>query len=137
MQGLTRGNPLDRFGQPPSGSGNPAAASATVGWVAHDRVSYMLEMNPYLMGSAGMQFQPEQVKHLEAGHHARFRPGRPAPRGYHHSLTILRVPSDAGVYAGGAVEMAPHQGGVTAAYPPGRQRGTESTMRQVGLGDQH
>jgi len=73
-------------------AGNPAAAASVVNRIADQRMPHMLQMDPDLMGSAGVQFQPEQIDHIEAGRHESVGPGGAAAGYDRHALSILGVP---------------------------------------------
>ena len=80
VKGLTRSNPLERLGEPPGASRDPAAAPATIRRVTNYGVAYVLQMDPDLVGSSGMQLEPEQVDHFESGHDSGIGPRRPPLR---------------------------------------------------------
>jgi hypothetical protein len=48
---------------------DPPAPSAAVHWIAHDRVSYVLQMNPDLVSPAGVQLEPQEVEAFELRNH--------------------------------------------------------------------
>ena len=73
-------------------AGNPAAAASVVNRIADHRMPHMLQMDPDLMGSAGVQFQPEQIDHLEASRHESVGPGGAAAGYDRHALSVLGVP---------------------------------------------
>ena len=78
VEGLSGSSTSDEVGATSVRAGDPAAPTPAVYRVPHDGVSHMLQVNPDLMGPAGVQLQSEQVHALESRHHRRFGPGGPA-----------------------------------------------------------
>ena len=107
--------------------------------IAHDGMPDVLEVDPDLVGAAGVQLEPEQVRHAEPAPRRRRRSGRRGPPGDHgHALPVLRVPGERGLdHRRALVEVAPGQRGVGAADPPRRDRGAQPPVGQVGLGHDH
>ena len=138
MKGLARGHPVQHLGRAPASSRDPAAASTPIHRVPYHGVPNVLQMNPDLVGSAGMQLQPEQVYHIEAGNDARLGPGHPTEGRDAHALPVLGMPCDRCLDPGWTgVEMAPRQSGVAPAHPAGGQGSTQAPVGQIGLGHQH
>lgn len=75
MEGLARGRGIDAFRQISARPGNPARPAPGIDRIAHDRVSNMLEVDPDLMGSAGVEIGPDEVCHAEPGQDAEVGPG--------------------------------------------------------------
>jgi len=71
---------LEHFGTPSSRTGDPPASSAGVRRVADQRVSDMLQVDPDLVGSPGMQLDPEQIRYLEPSDHGGIGPGHSPKR---------------------------------------------------------
>ena len=58
MESLTRGRRFEQHGGPPTRTGNPAAAAAGIYRVAYDGVTDVLQVDPDLVGTAGMELEP-------------------------------------------------------------------------------
>ena len=71
---------LQRLGRASRGARDAPAPPAPVDRIADDRVSDQLEVDPDLVGAAGVKLQPKQVRHAEAGHDEGVGPRRPARR---------------------------------------------------------
>jgi len=119
-------------------AGNPTAAASVVNRIADHRVPHVLQMHPDLMGSAGVQLQPEQVDHIEAGRHKGIGPGG-AGAGYdRHALSVLGVPPNRSFDdERTGVEVSPGQGGVSPANPSSGDGRPQPPVGQISLGDQH
>ena len=78
VEGLSWRSPSDEVGSTTVRTGDPAAPTTAIYRVAHDWVAHMLQVNPDLVGSAGVQLQAQQVDALESRHHRRLGPGGPA-----------------------------------------------------------
>ena len=119
-------------------TGNSTAPASAVNRIADHRVSHMLQMDPDLMGSAGVQFQPEQIDHIEAGRHKGVGPGG-AGAGYdRHALSVLGVPPNRSFDdERTGVEVPPGQRGVSPANPSSGDGRPKPSVGQISLGDQH
>ena len=73
-------------------TGNPTAPASAVDRIADHRVTHMLQVNSDLMGSAGVQLQPKQIDHIEAGYDESVGPGGTTTGYDRHALSILGVP---------------------------------------------
>jgi hypothetical protein len=78
MQRLARRRLLQQDGGLSRDAGDPAAAAPRVHRIADHRVANMLQMDANLVGTAGVQLQPEKVDDLEACHYGRVRAGAAA-----------------------------------------------------------
>jgi len=119
-------------------AGNSTAPASAVNRIADHRVSHMLQMHSDLMSSAGVQLQPQQIDHIEAGRHESVGTGGAAARYNRHALPILGVPPQGSLDdERTGVEVPPGQGGVGPADPPGGNGGPKPSVGQISLGDQH
>lgn len=73
-------------------AGNSTAPASAVNRISDHRVSHMLQMHPDLMRSAGVQLQPQQIDHIEAGRHESVGTGSAATGYDRHAFSILGVP---------------------------------------------
>jgi len=73
-------------------TGNSTAPASAVNRIADHRVSHMPQMHSDLMSSAGVQLQPQQIDHIEAGRHESVGPGGAAAGYDRHALSVLGVP---------------------------------------------
>jgi len=138
MKCLAGGGPLQRLRPPPGDPGDPPAATPGVDRVTHNRVPHVLQMDPDLVGPAGVQLQPEQVHHLESGHHRGVSAGLTAFRSHTHSLSVAVASGDRRLDPDRTVvQMAPRQRGVAPMHPARRNGGAEPPVGEVGLGDDH
>jgi hypothetical protein len=95
-------------------------------------------MHADLMGSTGVQLEPEELGHIEPGHEVGVGPGRPTGGADDHSLPILRVPGDWRLDADRAgVQVSPGQSRITATDSPGGNGGSEPAVGEIGLGHDH
>src|SRR3954469_4392174 len=76
---------LHQLSPAPGGSRDSAASATAIHWVAQNRVPNMLQVDPDLVGTSGVQLEPEQVNYVEAGDHAGIRPSRPPAGGDRHT----------------------------------------------------
>jgi len=138
MEGLSGSSASDQIGRTSICAGDPAASTSTVDRIAHDRVTDMLQVNPKLVGSAGLELQPEQVDALEPCHHRGLGPGRPALGRDRHSFPVGRVAGDGCVNAKRRrIEVTPGKCGVSPAHPARSDCRAQPPVRLIGLCDQH
>ena len=78
VEGLARSGALQQLRRPAWGPRNPPAASAAIDRIAYDGVSNVLQMDPDLMGPAGVKLEAEQIHDVEARDHGRVGPRRAA-----------------------------------------------------------
>jgi hypothetical protein len=69
VKGLSRGGTLQQFRLPPLTARDPATSSSSVHRISNDRVAQVGQMDPDLMGSTGMQLEPEELGNIEPGHY--------------------------------------------------------------------
>ena len=138
VQGLPRSGPLQLLGQASGGSRDSAAPPPPVHRIPDHRVPNVLQVNPDLVGSAGVELEPEQVGNLEAGHDEGVGPGRPAGGDDRHPLAVVRVTGDGGLDPDRAgIQVSPGQRRVGPLHPPRRDGGPELPVGLVGLGHDH
>jgi hypothetical protein len=58
VKGLTRSRSFEQRGGLSTGAGDPSAATPGIHGITYDRVADVLEVNPDLVGTAGMQLEP-------------------------------------------------------------------------------
>ena len=73
-------------------AGDPPRAPAGIHRIAHNGMADVLQMDPDLVGAAGMQLQPEELGHDEPGNDRCVGPGRAAVGLHAHALAVARVP---------------------------------------------
>src|SRR5437899_208872 len=85
---------------------------ASVGWISHDRVSEVRQVNPDLVGASGFEPHLEQAGHAEALAHPPVRPrGTSAAGDDRDALALPRVAAERGVDRPRfGARVAPHQG---------------------------
>jgi hypothetical protein len=138
MESLSGSSPSDQVGSASIRPRDPAAATPAIDRVAHDWVTHVLQVNPNLVGSAGVQLQTEQVHALESRHHGRLSLGGPAFRGDYHSLPVGRVTGDGRLDPKRLrTKMAPGECGIGPADPARGDGRSQPPVCQVSLGDQH
>jgi hypothetical protein len=79
VEGLTGSGLFQQTGVPPLDAGDPPAAATGVYRVPHYRVPHVFQVDPDLVGAAGMELQAEQIHHVESGDYEGIGPGGPAP----------------------------------------------------------
>src|SRR6476646_3238911 len=121
VQCLTGGRPLQRLGGLPSRAGDAAAAAPGVDRIAHDRVADMLQVDPDLVGPAGVKLEPEQVGDAEPARDERVGSSRPSRRVHGHPFAIAGMARQRGLDHGRAgIEMAPRERRIGPLDPPRR-----------------
>ena len=104
---LTGGRALQRLRLPARRAGDPATAPAGVDRVADHRMAGMLEVDPDLMGPAGVELQPQEIHRPEAGGDKGVGPRRPARRLDRHALSVAGVPGERRLDDRGALVQVP------------------------------
>jgi hypothetical protein len=138
VEGLSRGRPVDELGGPPLHPGDPPAAPAGIDRITHHGVSHVLQVNPDLMGSPGMQLEPEEIDHIESGDDEGIGPGGAAAPSDSHALSIMGVTGEWGFDNQRAgIQVAPGECGIHSADPTGGDRCPQAAVRQIGLGHDH
>jgi hypothetical protein len=138
MKGLSRGDPLQLFGDPSGPAGDPAAPTPAVHGITHDRVADMLQMHSDLVGPSGMELESEQISYLEAGDDEGIGPRRAAPGRDCHPFPVLGVPRKGRINPGWArVQMSPHQGSVRPLHSLGCDGGAQLSVGEIRLGHDH
>jgi hypothetical protein len=138
MQGLSGSGILEQLGRAALGPGDSPATSSAIDSVAHDRVTQVRQVDPDLVGPAGMQLQAKEVHDLETCYHDSVGPGWAPAGGNNHPLSILLMAGDGRVDAHGTlVQVSPDQCGVAAADPAGGDGCAEPPVREIGLRHEH
>ena len=69
MERLPGRGALDQLGGAPLDAGDPSAPASPVHRIPDHGVAYVLQVHSDLMGAAGVELQPKQLDHIEAGNH--------------------------------------------------------------------
>jgi hypothetical protein len=95
-------------------------------------------MDPDLMGSTGVQLEPEELGYIEPAHEGGIGAGGPAGGADDHSFPVPRVPGDRRLDADRAgVQVSPGQCRIAATDSPGGNGRPEAAVGQIGLGYDH
>jgi len=120
------------------GAADAPAPSAAVHWIAHDRVSYVLQMNPDLVSPAGVQLEPQEVDAFELRNHLGVGTGCSSFGRHYHPFAVAGVTSNRLIDSEDpAVQVTPGERGIGPSHPPSSDGGSQTTVGQVGLRHQH
>jgi hypothetical protein len=138
VEGLSRRGLFQQLRRPALGSGDPAAAAATVDRISDYWVAHVAKMDPNLVSPSGVELQPEKIDHVKPRHHRGIGSGGSTGRGHDHPLPVLLLSANRGIDLDWAlIQMTPHQSGITPAHPAGGNGGAEPAVGNVGLGHDH
>jgi hypothetical protein len=138
MEGLSGSRPLEELGRSALGPRDPPAAASAIDRITDHRVSHVLQVNPNLVGTPGVQLQPEKIDDVEPGSHKGIGPGRAPPRRHGHALSVLRVPRQRCFdHERTGIQMAPRERRIDSADPAGCNGGPQTAVGKIGLGDDH
>lgn len=138
VKGLPRRRALEILGVAPKRASDSAAAAAGVDRIADNRMSDVLQMHANLMRAPTVQIETKKIRDGESSDDARVRPGLASRCDHRHALAILRVTGNRRVdHDTTLVEMTPGERRISPMNPPSRDRGPESAVSQVRLGDDH